>query len=209
MHREQIRLKRVLLDVKKRQPTVHVVRIQREAPSEQAAYQKKQESIGLLLDELKVAVAELELRRQQSLEELQTVAVELAIAAAANVVRQAIDQNQFGVAELVTQTMNQVVATDVCSIRLHPEDLKLLKSQATEEAFQTIENLLKGDVTLQRGTVLVEEQAGRIAVTEVITRLEDIRKLWLGQTHESQIERRQTQTDADSLKRFPDRRETA
>jgi len=209
MHREQIKLKRPLRDVKNRQPTVNVVRIQREAQSEQAAYQRTQESLATLLGELKVAVEELELRRQQSLEELQTVAVELAVAAAANVVRQAIDENQFGVSELVAQTINRVVPTDVGNVRLHPEDVELLKSHASAETFQAIENVLKADATLQRGTVLVEEQTGRIAVTEVITRLEDIRKLWLGQIHESQIERRQTQTDAESLKRFPDRRETA
>lgn len=155
-------------------------------------------------------VIELQDQQRRSLNEMQEVAVELAAAAASWLVGVAVDRGQFAIDDLIRKAIHQMEADQPVRVRLNPADHELLtKLMRDSESQQMLEQIsCFDDATLARGTVRVES-GRRILVSDMNTRLEDIRRLWMEKLDDSQIERRGDGAASGTLRRFPERRETA
>ncbi|WP_437205269.1 FliH/SctL family protein [Planctomicrobium sp. SH664] len=162
-----------------------------------------------LFGNLHAAVEHLEERRHQSLQELQQVAIELAVAAASQLTFRAIEADQFGVEMLVQQAIDRLGLHEPLQLALHPADLELLQRSEEGEAFFAEQSLqIRSDATLERGACRMESGT-RILISDIASRLTEIRRHWLEELDDSQIERRRPQADSRTMRRFPDRRETA
>ncbi len=164
-----------------------------------------------LLNNIASAVAEVEQRRQQSLEELQQVAIELSIAVASQLVFEALDRDQLGVENLVKNAISSLGLDQSCVIFLNPVDLDLLKKRLakTPSEWNTTKIQLMADPGLARGGCRAESPDGRMVISEITSRLSEIRRHWMEELDDSQIERRRAAGEGPALRRFPDRRETA
>lgn len=163
-----------------------------------------------MLEQVVVSVEELQEQQRHSLQELQEVAVELAIAAASALTGAAIDRGQFAIDDLILQALDQMQMTDPVRVRMNPQDYELLqvlmKEPGASEELQRI--TVNQDDSLNRGSCRVES-GRRILLTDLPTRLNDIRRSWMEKLDDSQIERRGDGSTGRSLRRFPDRREAS
>lgn len=155
-------------------------------------------------------VNELKTQNRQSLGEMQEVAVELATAATSWLVGFAIEKDLFAVDDLVLRALEQLGLTDNVKVRLHPADHDLLKKLIPDSSSQKqLEELnCVRDASLTRGSVRVES-GRRILITDMHSRVEDIRRSWMETLDDSQTERRGDGSNSRTLRRFPERRETA
>lgn len=169
------------------------------------------EELLALLESIRDAVRDCEQRRQQSLGELQQVAIELAVAASSHLVFEAIEQEQFGVQRLVEQAVDQLGLQAPFEVRLHPQDVELLDRQLAGQPAPWMDRqvAIHADASMPRGGCRVESAEGRIVVSDMAVRLSDIRRHWMEELDDAQIERRESQANGQPVKRFPDRRETA
>jgi flagellar biosynthesis/type III secretory pathway protein FliH len=169
------------------------------------------EELLALLESIHAAVLDCEERRRQSLGELQQVAIELAVAAASSLLFQEIEQERAGIRELVEQAIGHLGLDAPLDVLLHPQDAELLERQLADPPVPWTDQqvTIQTDASLPRGGCRVESADGRILVSDVAVRLSEIRRHWMEELDDAQIERRRTQTDGHSVKRFPDRRETA
>lgn len=167
--------------------------------------------VAPLLESIHEAVEEFEARRKQSLEELQLLAVELAVAAASNLVAQAIDRDEYGVEQLVQEAIGRLGMEQPITISLHPEDIQLLDRRTAGESVAWREGriTLRPDAGIQRGDCRAETGDGRILIAEMSARLAEMRRHWLEGLDDAQIERRRPAGSDRGLQRFPNRRETA
>ena len=163
-----------------------------------------------LLADTSEQVLELQEQHRQSLHELQEVAVELATAAASWLVGFAIERDHFAVDDLIRSAVHQLEADQPVRVRLNPADHELLTNLMREPASrQLLENVsCFDDTTLERGSCRVES-GRRILLTDMNSRLEQIRRLWMEKLDDSQVERRGDGSASRTLRRFPERRETA
>jgi flagellar biosynthesis/type III secretory pathway protein FliH len=156
-------------------------------------------------------IQEIEQRRKQSLTELRQAAVELAVSIASRFIHERISAGEFAVEKLVEHVLAKCELRHPVEIRLHPADLELLerRSQGKRIPWRNHESYkLVADGTLQRGDCRVE--AGEFGVLSMIeTQLSELRQHLLENLDDARIERRQTQGGNRSLRRYPDRRETA
>lgn len=154
--------------------------------------------------------AELRQMQRQSLDELQEAAVELAASAASFLVGYAIDNSVFAIDELIKKALHVMDADQPVRVRLNPADHELLKTLLKDPE---TDRILKDvscvdDDSINRGGCRIE--AGRrVLVSDMHSRMEDIRRAWLEKLDDSQIERRGDGSASRTLRRFPDRRETA
>ncbi|MCA9012252.1 MAG: hypothetical protein KDB01_21010 [Planctomycetaceae bacterium] len=156
------------------------------------------------------AIQELQAQQRQALSETQEVAVELAAAAASWLVGVAIDRNMFAIDDLIMKSLDHLGASQPVKVRLNPADHTLLQTLMKDSACppELTQVFCAGDHTVSRGTVRVE--AGRrILLTDMNTRLEEVRRTWMEKLDASQIERRGDDSVTRTLRRFPERRETA
>jgi len=165
-----------------------------------------------LLESLGEQLAILNQRRQQSLLEMQQVALELSVAVASQLVFQAIDREQFQVEELVRQAVQSLRLEAIPTVHLHPKDLELLQKRIVQQplpGWTPDEVQLHGDPGIARGGCRVESDTGRMLVSDIGLRLSEIRRHWMEELDDSQVERRRNAGEGSSLRRFPDRREIA
>ncbi|WP_437226273.1 FliH/SctL family protein [Planctomicrobium sp. SH661] len=164
-----------------------------------------------LLESIAASLDVLDQRRQQSLGELQQVALELAISVASHLVFEAISQDQFGVEKLVEQAISAMGIDSAPVVSLHPKDLELLQRRLAQQPapWRADQVSLRADPGVARGGCRVENDAGRMQVSDISLRLSEIRRHWMEELDDTQIERRRSQVEGQSLRRFPDRRETA
>jgi len=164
-----------------------------------------------LLESLISTMTEMEERRRQSLSELQHIAVELAVAVASQLVSHAIDREQFAVEELVTAMVQKTGLTQPVTVALHPADLKLLEKRLTTmpQSWNRERVTLLPDHGVARGGCRAELPDGQMLISEVTSRLSEIRRHWMEELDDAQIERRSVAGEGPPLRRFPDRRETA
>lgn len=150
-------------------------------------------------------------RRQQLLDELQTVAIELSIAVASHLTFQAIDADNFGVEKIVKSAIERIDPALRTVICLASEDYELLKRRASELLANCEQRnvVINVDSSLARGACEVRQPQGTHVVSDISTRLAEIRRHWLEELDDSQVERRAAQIGGQRLRRFPDRRETA
>ena len=165
-----------------------------------------------VLSSITDAVAESEAARRQSIDELQQLAIELSTAIAGELLFRSIDANEHNVVALVAAAVDKLGLDAPLSIALHPADLELVQSLASdsdvEQGWRISDLTLQPDSTLCRGECRATNGTTTV-LSEITPRMEEIRRLlWEGLDH-AQIERRQAAQHHSSLKRFPDRRETA
>jgi hypothetical protein len=155
-------------------------------------------------------VMELQDQHRQSLQEMQEVAVELATAATSWLTGVAIDRGEFAVDDLIRKALHQMEIDQPVRVRLNPADHDLLKNLMRDPAGRRmLENVsCFDDSTLSRGTCRVES-GRRIVLSDMESRLEDIRRSWMEKLDDSQVERRGDGSTSRTLQRFPERRETA
>lgn len=154
--------------------------------------------------------AELRQMQRQSLDELQEVAIELAASATSFLVGYAVDNGVFAIDDLIRKALHLMEADRPVRVRLNPADHELLKTLMTDpETARILKDVsCIDDDSINRGGCRIES-GRRILVTDMYSRLEDIRRAWLEKLDDSQIERRGDGSAARTLRRFPDRRETA
>ncbi|MCX7387913.1 MAG: FliH/SctL family protein [Planctomycetales bacterium] len=102
-------------------------------------------------------------------------------------------------------TCNQSV-----KVLLNPADHNLLQALLSDPVSRQQLELVscKKDESIPRGSVRVES-GRRILLTDMHTRLEEIRRTWMEKLDDTQIERRGDGSASRTLRRFPERRETA
>ena len=168
-------------------------------------------SLRNAMEAVREAVAELEQRRRQSLDELRTIAVELAVIAAEHVIHTAIEADAYDVEALIGSAVAHLQPDVPAAVRLHPDDLRLWRNNKQHESAAGDKSVLTfvPDENVGRGGCHLESASGWILASDVAHRLAQIRDLWMENVDDTQIERRQLTDDAQSLRRFPDRRETA
>ncbi|MDQ7006557.1 MAG: FliH/SctL family protein [Acidobacteriota bacterium] len=100
------------------------------------------------------ALEEIATLRRNILDSLRRETVDLALAAAARMVRARIDQGDAVVERVVAETLDKLGSTAVREIRLHPEDLEVMRSGGAAEIVEGI--ALVPDESIARGGVLIE-----------------------------------------------------
>ena len=155
-------------------------------------------------------VMELQDQHRQSLHEMQEVAVELATAATSWLTGVAIDRGEFAVDDLIRKALHQMEIDQPVRVRLNPADHELLKNLMQDPAGRRmLENVsCFDDSSLSRGSCRVES-GRRIVLSDMESRLENIRRSWMEKLDDSQVERRGDGSTSGTLRRFPERRETA
>ncbi len=155
-------------------------------------------------------VTELQDQHRQSLHEMQEVAVELATAATSWLTGVAIDRGEFAVDDLIRKALHQMEIDQPVRVRLNPADHNLLKNLIRDPAGRRmLENVsCFDDPELARGSCRVES-GRRIVLSDMESRLENIRRSWMEKLDDSQVERRGDGSTSRTLRRFPERRETA
>lgn len=192
-----------------RSSEIEITREEIPAPPAPVAKPSQEELIRGLLETLIENVRDLEARRQNSLEELQEAAIELAMAAASRIVRRAIDANELGCEEIVKEVLGRLAAPGTVRLALHPADLQLLQSSPAvtrDWSAQGIE--LHSEPGLTRGSCRATSGA-RTITSDWRTHLDEIRAALLEDLEHAQIERRGPEGTDQRVKRYPDRRETA
>ena len=163
-----------------------------------------------LLADTAEALQDLQAQHRQSLGEMQEVTVELAVAAASWLIGTAIDRDLFAVDDLILKSLENLEWNQSVRVQLNPADhellQKLLKDPASDSHLKEIS--YETNASISRGSVRVES-GRRILVTDMTSRLEEIRRTWMEKLDDSQIERRGDGTTSRTLRRFPERRETA
>ena len=172
---------------------------------------EEQEALQRVLNGLVEVANELQAQEYQRLEEMQQVAVELAVAIASHVVHERIEAGDYAVEALVRKAAAGLKTAQPITIYLHPLDLELLEKRLAKmqpPAPDLTKLRFIGDALLGQGDCRAE--AGDIGVlSQVQEHLTGIRKQLLETLPEALLDRRRSLPAARRLKRFPDRRHTA
>jgi hypothetical protein len=164
-----------------------------------------------LIEALAQSIADLDEQRRQSLGELQQAAIELSVAIASRLVNRVIDAGEFGVRELVEEAVQRLPASGPIQVRLQPADLQQLQRLLATESPQLLagrEVRFTPDTSLARGCCRAELPEEGI-LSDLHLSLGDLHEELMEGLADAQVERRRTQAADRSLRRFPDRRETA
>lgn len=164
-----------------------------------------------LLEAIVHTQADLETRRHATLTELRQAVVELSVAIASQLTYRIIEAGEFAVEKMVEDAVSRLPAAEHVMLRLNPEDLTLFheRLKAIPAAALDARSLeLIGDPAVARGGCLAElPEQGILCDIELL--LGDLHTELMEGLSDAQIERRRTQGSDRSLRRFPDRRETA
>jgi hypothetical protein len=164
-----------------------------------------------LLESISQTVTELEARRRESLSVLQQAVVELSVAIASQLTYRIIESGEFAVEKMVQDAVSRLPAAEHVTLRLHPDDLALFhqRLKAIPAAALDARSLhLTADPAIKRGGCLAElPEQGILCDIELL--LGDLHTELMEGLSDAQVERRRTQGSDRSLRRFPDRRETA
>lgn len=212
MHRETIRFSR--------SPARITIRSDRDVeqqtpvevtPDPQEELQRAEEQVSSLLKSIEYQLREYEVRRDRSLDELQQLAIELSVTVASHIVGREIDSGQHDVEGLVTSAINHLNPAEKAVVHLHPLDISLLEERIAQSGIQLDDSRiqLRPDTSVSRGGVQLNSESGRIVMSDVLSRISQVREIWMENLDDAQIERRSASATGGSVRRFPDRRETA
>lgn len=162
-----------------------------------------------LIDSIQGAVEELEQRRRDSLQELQEVAIELAIVAATELTGRIVENDQHAIAPLVERITSELPLHGKATLLLHPDDVAQIEAVSPDSRSKLGHVMIETDANVGRGNCRLTEESGRVVMSDLTRRIEEIRLVWLEELRHAQIERRQTQGKSEKLQRFPDRCGTA
>lgn len=183
----------------------------RDAVAEQEALKRERETFDRLLESIAESVDDLEKRRQDSLAEMQQAAVEIAIAVASHLVFEKVRAEDFAVEELVAGVVSRLNSQSPVTVQLHPEDLAKLERRLAGRTtpWPNPERMrLVADRSIAQGNCQAESDSYAI-LSKIELQLAEIRQHLLENVEDAQIERRRALPADQSLRRFPDRRETA
>ena len=176
--------------------------------AEQAAREQR-ERLESVLGRLSDVARDLHASQRGRLDEMQRVAVELAVAVASHVLYERLESGTFPIEELVRAAVKRLEPRQAVTVRLHPDDLALLERRTSEEplfALDTEELRLAADPSLARGDCRAE--TGDVAVlANLAEHLAEVRRDLLQALPEAEVERRKRRRAG--LRRYPDRRATA
>ncbi len=161
-----------------------------------------------MFEDIQHQLAEFEQRRQQSMNEMRSLAVELAIAVTEKLVLEKIDESQFPFQNLIGQLVDQSPHSACLQLSLNPDDLQLLSQQIenSHDENKAFGNLkLTADGRLPRGRFHIDSGDNEYFY-DIAMHLAEIRRTIMENLNESEIERRAADRNAGSLRRFPDRR---
>jgi flagellar biosynthesis/type III secretory pathway protein FliH len=183
-----------------------------DSPQQETQLSKEeQEALQRVLNNLVEVANELQAQEYQRLEEMQQVAVELAVAIASHVVHERIDAGDYAVEALVRKAAAGLKTAQPITIYLHPLDLELLEKRLAKmqpPAPDLTKLRFVGDALLGRGDCRAE--AGEMGVlSQMQEHLAGLRKQLLETLPEALLDRRRSLPTARRLRRFPDRRHTA
>lgn len=149
-------------------------------PGQPAIAEQQRQQVEAVLAGLREAARQLQQQRQEYLQQAQQATVELALAIAAHPIHAQIDTGRFAVEELVRKMIAQSGKNHPPTVRLHPDDLSLLRRRLND-AQVLIEDLcgtgpirLAVDTSLERGSCRVETE-NFILLSQLSDQLSDIR----------------------------------
>ena len=168
-----------------------------------------QEAIVEVLRQINYEINELETRRKASLNELQMVALELAIALAEKIVHQKIEQGEFGFENILLESIQRLDQPAKVTVWSNDQDVALIRNAINDSAVAADLHIeFKSDSRLNRGDCRIETgETGLISTID--WQMDQLRKALLEGLSDAQTERRQTEAPHSGVRRFPDRRETA
>jgi len=164
-----------------------------------------------LLENITQTLADLESRRRESTAELQQAVVELSVAIASQLTYRIIESGEFAVEKMVEDVVSRLPVAEHVSLRLNPEDLALFHQRIKAIPAESLDARslhLIADPAVGRGGCLAElPEQGILCDIELL--LGDLHTELMEGLSDAQVERRRAQGADRSLRRFPDRRETA
>ena len=182
-----------------------------EAEQVERGAREEREQLESVLANLTDVARDLRAQQRTRLEEMQRVAVELAVAVASHVLYERLDAGDYPVEALVRRAVKRLEANEAVTVRLHPDDLALLERRLGEGALFALDGdevRLTADPALGRGDCRAE--TGDISVVSHLEEhLEEIRRELLRSLPEAEVERRGGVAEERGLRRYPDRRHTA
>lgn len=127
--------------------------------------EKAREENATLIKHLKRIFDELVTQRDSLFQEAETFIIKLVTAIAKKVIRHELESNPGYVETLVQETLGYVLDNDSVVVRVHPNDLELIKNVPEGSAlsvrdFKRLE--FKGDSSIERGGCIVETNSGTI-----------------------------------------------
>jgi flagellar biosynthesis/type III secretory pathway protein FliH len=180
-------------------------------PVENHMLHEQRQALRTVLGKLMEVAGELQDQRRQRLEEMQQVAVEIALAVASRLVHEKLEKADSGVEELVRQAVQRLNTSQPITIALHPKDLDLLQNRSGKAVPLSADGgplRMIGDPSLNRGDCRAD--AGDTSLlADVQEQLADIRRHLLETLPEATLDRRKPLPPERPFKRFPERRQTA
>lgn len=187
-------------------PTEEELRDQR-----QQQLQQELKDMKGVVEDLQFSMTEYETRRQTSLDELQKISVELGVLAAEHVAKAEIDKNNCGIDRLISSAIKKLNVLEPAKVTLHPADQEVLNHHMGKRdvPWDGKQITVTTDAGMQRGSVRLDAESGRAVVSNVKLRIDEVHESWMELVNAPQDEDRRVPQDAESMRRFPERRETA
>ena len=150
------------------------------------------ESVNRLLCQLNEQVQELEQQRRESVDELQRVAIDLAMFATSQILQREVQANEFPIEKLVQMAVERLGAHQQLVFRLHPQDLQQLQTvlARAEIAWSLPDGVqLVADPSQARGSCFADTgEFGLLSTLE--QQLEDLQRSLKEGLEDAQTERR-------------------
>jgi flagellar biosynthesis/type III secretory pathway protein FliH len=150
------------------------------------------ESVNRLLRQLNEQLQALEQQRSQSLEELQRVAIDLAMFATSQILQREVQANEFPIEKLVQMALERLGVHQPLVFRLHPQDLRQLQTvlARAEVTWSLPEGVrLLADPAQPRGSCFAD--AGEFGLLSTLEQqLEDLQRSLREGLEDAQTERR-------------------
>lgn len=181
------------------------------------------QAVQHILDHLGESVEEFEQRRQSMIGELQTVAVEIAVAVASKLVFQELKDAESIALPLVKQLVENLDQRFQCKVWLNPDDLVIIENSqqmdldssnaATDGSTDSIgktqwktDNIqFLGDPKLARGDCKIDNGSESL-ISSIQSKLSEIRHQLIESLQDAEIERRRSENANRGIRRFPNRR---
>ena len=154
------------------QPSVLQPEEQAANAAEQEAAQAVADKTAVLLEEISGQLDAYQRVRQNQLEELQGVAIELAVAVAAHLVQREINQGDIDLTKLVDEASNQLLPCEKIQVAVNPKDrvdLAAIHASALETQIDLVE-----DPGIRRGSCNVNSETDSM-VSSLESRLSRLR----------------------------------
>ncbi len=166
-------------------------------------------ALNELLLEVAERVTESLDRNRHSLQEVQELAIKLAVAIAGRVLREKFSTSDFPIENMIQDVLARLAPEGPVTVRLNPKDDVMLKERLDAKQAPWRRDVdFVADPSLERGSCRADsDQFGIIAKLE--WQISEIQQTLLQSLEDAQIERRTTQPNDRGLRRHPDRRETA